>query len=144
MLSRISPLISPELLVAMHRMGHGDEIVFADAFFPGHGVNDHVVRADGLLIPDLLEAVLPLLAIDTYVDDPLVMMRVEPGDEANPEVEASYRAVIEKHDPGAKAITRIDRHEFYDRSRGAFAVVMTGDTAKYANLLIRKGVSVWP
>ena len=74
MLKGISPLFSPELLAALYRMGHGDEVVLADAHFPGNSVNDFVIRADGLKIADLLDAILPLFALDDYVDDPVVMM----------------------------------------------------------------------
>ena len=141
MLKGISPLLSPELLVTLYRMGHGDEIVLADAHFPGHSLNPQVIRADGLLIEDLLEAILPLFAIDTYVDDPVVMMECVPGDEPDPAVEAGYRRVIDKYAPGTPPIAFETRPRFYERSRQAFAVVMTGDTRKYANLILKKGVS---
>ena len=141
MLKGISPLLSPELLVTLYRMGHGDEIVLADAHFPGHSLNPQVIRADGLLIEDLLEAILPLFAIDTYVDDPVVMMECVPGDEPDPAVEAGYRRVIDKYAPGTPPIVFETRPRFYERSRQAFAVVMTGDTRKYANLILKKGVS---
>lgn len=80
MLKGISPLLSPELLALLSRMGHGDEIVLADAHFPGESCNDYVLRADGLRIADLLDAVLPLFVLDAYVDEPLIMMKAEPGD----------------------------------------------------------------
>ena len=80
MLKGISPLFSPELLAAIYRMGHGDEIVLADAHFPGHSLGPLVIRADGLRIDDLLGAMLPLFVLDTYVGDPVAMMAVVPGD----------------------------------------------------------------
>ncbi len=141
MLKGISPLFSPELLATIYRMGHGDEIVLADAHFPGHSTNDLVLRADGLLIEDLLEAILPLFALDDYVDDPVVMMACVPGDEPNPEVETGYRSVIDKYAPGTPKIAFVDRFAFYERAQAAFAVVMTGDTRKYANFIIKKGIS---
>jgi L-fucose mutarotase len=141
MLKGISPLFSPELLAAIYRMGHGDEIVLADAHFPGHSVNDYVIRADGLLIEDLLDAILPLFALDTYVDDPVAMMACVPGDEPDPAVETGYRAVIDRYAPEIPAITFVERFAFYERAKDAFAVVMTGDTRKYANLILKKGVS---
>jgi L-fucose mutarotase len=140
MLKGISPLFSPELLAALYRMGHGDEIVFADAHFPGHTMNERVIRADGLLIEDLLDAVLPLLALDEYVDDPVVMMACVPGDEPDPAVETGYRAVIDRHAPETPSIAFVERFSFYDRAKKAFAVVMTGDTRKYANIILKKGV----
>ncbi|MFN2205384.1 MAG: L-fucose mutarotase [Candidatus Promineifilaceae bacterium] len=141
MLKGISPLFSPELLATIYRMGHGDEIVFADAHFPGHTMNDRVIRADGLLIADLLGAVLPLFALDNYVDDPVVMMDCVPGDTPDPSVEAGYRAVIDEYAPGTPPIRFVERFAFYDRAQEAFAVVMTGDTRKYANIILKKGVS---
>jgi L-fucose mutarotase len=122
-------------------MGHGDEIVLADAHFPGETFNARVLRADGLRIPALLDAILPLLVLDTYVPDPLVMMAAVPGDALDPAVETAYLAPIRKHAPGAPAITRIDRFAFYERTRKAYAVLMTGETAKYGNILLKKGVT---
>ncbi|MFN2135805.1 MAG: L-fucose mutarotase [Candidatus Promineifilaceae bacterium] len=141
MLRGISSLFSPELLATLYRMGHGDEIVFADAHFPGHSVNDLVIRADGLQIEALLGAVLPLFALDSYVDDPVVMMDCVPGDSPDPAVAAGYRAVVDVHAPSTPPIRFIERYDFYERARSAFAVVMTGDTRKYANIILKKGVS---
>jgi len=141
MLIGISPLISPELLVVLYRMGHGDEIVLADAHFPGETYGKRVLRADGLKIPNLLDAVLPLFALDTYVESPLIMMGAVSGDQLDPAVEASYRQAIDKHWPGTPPIQRIDRFDFYDRTKQAFAVVMTGETAKYGNIILKKGVT---
>ena len=141
MLKGISPLFSPELLAALYRMGHGDEIVLADAHFPGHTINGQVIRADGLQIEALLDAILPLFALDSYVDDPVVMMACVPGDEPDPKVEAGYRTVIDRYAPDTPAIAFIERFAFYKRAKTAFAVVMTGDTRKYANIILKKGVS---
>ena len=141
MLKGISPLLSPELLATLARMGHGDEIILADAHFPGESFNHNVIRADGLRIPDLLDAILPLFELDSYVPSPLFMMAAVEGDTLDPSVENAYRAVIEKHLPQAPATERIDRFAFYDRAEGAFAVVMTGETAKYGNIILKKGVT---
>ena len=141
MLIGISPLISPDLLAVLHRMGHGDEIVFADAHFPGETCGKRVLRADGLKISELLDAILPLFVLDTYVESPLIMMAVVAGDQLDPAVEASYRQEIDKHWPNTPPIQRIDRFEFYDRAKQAFAVVMTGETAKYGNIILKKGVT---
>ncbi len=141
MLKGISPLISPELLDVLYRMGHGDEIVLADAHFPGEALGKRVVRADGLRIADLLDAVLPLFELDSYVDAPVAMMAAVAGDTLDPTVETAYRAAIDRHAPETPAIARIDRFAFYDRAKDAFAVVMTGETAKYGNVLLKKGVT---
>ncbi len=141
MLIGISPLLSPELLSVLYRMGHGDEIVLADAHFPGESVNPYVVRADGLQVAELLDAILPLFALDSYVDSPVMMMAPVPGDELDPAVEAAYRVAIDRHWPATPEIARIERFAFYERAREAFAVVMTGETAKYGNIILKKGVT---
>ncbi len=141
MLVGISPLFSPKLLATIYRMGHGDEIVLADAHFPGHSVNANVLRADGLDIADLLEAILPLFVLDTYADSAVFMMDAVPGDTLDPAVEASYRTVIDKIWPDTPPIARVERFAFYEQARRAFAVVMTGETAKYGNIILKKGVT---
>ena len=141
MLKGISPLISPELLMALSSMGHGDEIVLADAHFPGHTFNDFVIRADGLRIPDLLKAIMPLFELDSYVDHPLVMMASVKGDMLDPAVEESYMESIRITNPGVPPIERIDRFDFYERAKKAFAVVMTGESVKYGNIILKKGVT---
>ena len=141
MLVGISPLFSPELLATIYRMGHGDEIVLADAHFPGHSVNANTLRADGLGVAALLEAILPLFVLDTYVDSPVFMMDAVPGDTLDPAVEASYWAVIDRVWPDTPPIARVERFAFYEQARDAFAVVMTGETAKYGNVILKKGVT---
>ena len=144
MLKGISPLLSPELLSALHRMGHGDEIVLADAHFPGETVGRRLIRADGLGVAPLLDAILPLFELDAYVDAPVLMMDAVPGDQLDPAVERSYREAIDRHAPKAPAIARIERFAFYERAKQAFAVVMTGETAKYGNVILKKGVTPQP
>ena len=144
MLVGISPILSPELLSVLCRMGHGDEIVLADAHFPGETMNGRVLRADGLGIPALLDGILPLFALDEYVDHPLAMMAAVAGDTLDPTVEESYRAVVDRHWPGTPAVERVERFAFYDRALAAFAVVMTGETAKYGNIILKKGVTPTP
>ncbi len=141
MLKRISPLLSPELLATLCRMGHGDEVILADAHFPGETYAKRVIRADGLRIAPLLDAILPLFELDSYVDSPVVMMAAVPGDQLDPAVEKEYRAAIDRHAPQTPKIARIGRTDFYERTKGVFAVVMTGETAKYGNILLKKGVT---
>jgi len=141
MLIGISPVLSPELLALLCRMGHGDEIVLADAHFPGETFGRRVLRADGVRIPELLDGILPLFALDSYVESPLIMMAAVPGDVLDPAVEASYRAVVNKHWPDTPPIQRIERFAFYERTKEAFAVLMTGETAKYGNIILKKGVT---
>jgi L-fucose mutarotase len=140
MLKGIHPCISPELLKTLAEMGHGDEIILADAHFPGHSFKTRILRADGLDVTTLLDGILPLFELDSYAD-PLVMMRAVKGDRLDPAVEEQYMAVAHRHVPGAKAPVRIDRFAFYERAQAAFAVIMTGETRKYGNLLLKKGVT---
>ena len=141
MLIGISPVISPEMLAILHRMGHGDEIVLADAHFPGETFGQRLIRADGLRIPQLLDGILPLFVLDDYVDSPLIMMAPVENDNLDPAVEESYQQVIHKHWPNTPPIERIERFAFYERTKQAFVVVMTGETAKYGNIILKKGVT---
>jgi len=140
MLKGISKVISPELLAVLARMGHGDEIILADAHFPGHSIGPQVLRADGLTVAQLLDGILPLFELDSYAT-PLAMMAVVEGDTLDPEVEADYRAVIRKHVAGEPKLERIDRFAFYDRAKKAFAIVITSELRKYGNLILKKGVT---
>jgi L-fucose mutarotase len=140
MLKGISPVFTPELLALLYRMGHGDEIVLADAHFPGHSLGPVVLRADGIPISALLAGIAPLFELDSYAP-PLVMMDVVPGDALDPAVERDYMEVIRRHAPAAPDPVRLDRHAFYARARTAYAIVMTGELRKYGNLLLKKGVT---
>jgi len=140
MLKGIASCISPELLAVLDRMGHGDEIILADAHFPGHSLGPQVLRADGITVATLLDGIVPLFELDSYAP-PLVMMQVVAGDTLDAAVESDYMRVIRKHAPAAPAPERIDRYAFYERARKVFAIVMTGETRKYGNLLLKKGVT---
>ena len=141
MLKGINPIVSPDLLKILSEMGHGDEIVLSDAHFPGHTFcPKNVLRGDGLQIPDLLEGIIPIFELDSY-DDPLIMMAAVEGDSLDPQVEVDYLEAIRKAAPGAPGVKRIDRFEFYDRAEKAFACVVTGTTAKYGNIILKKGVT---
>ena len=141
MLKGISPLLSPELLAELCRMGHGDEIVLSDAHFPAHTLNRRVLRADGLTVTQLLDGILPLFELDAYVESPVIMMQPVPGDTFDPNVEVRYREVIDRHAPKTPKIARIERFAFYERAKRAFLIVQTGETRKYGNIILRKGVT---
>jgi L-fucose mutarotase len=150
MLRGISPLLSPDLLETMYRMGHHDEIIFGDAHFPGESCNTKIIRADGLQIDDLLEAVLPLFVLDHVVDNPVMMMEPLPEDKADATISADYQKVhdgyheiVQKHYPDTAPIAQVGKWDFYEQTKKAFAVVMTGDTRIYANLILAKGVTTW-
>lgn len=141
MLKGISPLLSPDLLYVMAQMGHGDEIILADALFPAHSLNKNVVRMDGVEITDLLGAMLPHFAIDTYVKDSVVMVTPEEGDAEDPDLPNKYRHVIDMHCENApETFFTTDRFELYQRAKEAYCVVLTGSVVKYGNLLLKKGV----
>jgi len=140
MLIGISPAISPDLLHVLARMGHGDELVLADAFYPGETCASRSLRADGVKITALLDGILNLMNPDSFVDDPIVMMSPVPGDSADPAIERSYREVIDSIWPDAPEIKKIGRFEFYERAKKSFAVVVTGETVKYGCIIIKKGV----
>ena len=143
MLKGISPYLSPDLLKTLAEMGHGDEIILADAHFPGHTFCQRVLRADGVRISTLLDAIIPVFELDSYAP-PLVMMQVVAGDTLDPQVEIDYLQAIRRHDPKAPAPERIDRFAFYDRAKKAYAVLMTGELRKYGNILLKKGVTPSP
>lgn len=136
MLKNISPLISPTLLKVLAEMGHGDEIVFSDAHFPAHTFNANVIRADGLKVDALLAAIIPLFELDAYAT-PVIMMQAVPGDTLDPSVEERYRKALDY----TGEIVQEERYAFYERAQKAYAVVITGETAKYGNIIVKKGVT---
>ena len=139
MLKGISPVISPELLKVLAEMGHSDELVLGDSNFPGATMSRRLLRADGLSVSTLLEGIAPLFPFETYAD-PLIMMQVVAGDKLDPAVEADYMKAIRRSDPSVPPPIRIEKFAFYERSRIAYAVLMTGETRLYGCLIIKKGV----
>ena len=135
MLKGISPVVSPDLLKTLAEMGHGDEIVISDAHFPAHAFNANVLRADGVAADRLLAGIIPLFELDSYAT-PVVMMAPVPGDTLDPEVEARYRKALGGY---AGPVERIERSAFYSRAKAAFAVVQSGETAQYGNVILKKG-----
>ena len=140
MLKGISPLISPDLLKALAEMGHGDEIVIGDGNFPAATMGKRCIRCDGHKVPELLDAILALFPLDTYVEAPVTLMEVVPGTRPeDPPIWADFRRIVEKREPGTK-IGFEERFAFYDRARRAFATVQTGESALYACVILKKGV----
>jgi L-fucose mutarotase len=140
MLKGISPYLSPDSLKALYEMGHGDEILLADAHFPGQTLGRRLLRADGMTIPQLLEAILPLFELDRCADA-LIMMQPSAGESLDPAVEADVLRVVCKYAPVAGAPLQIDRYAFYERARSSYAVLMTGELRAYGNLILRKGIT---
>ena len=136
MLKGISPVVSPDLLKTLAEMGHGDEIVISDAHFPGHAFNARTLRADGIGADRLLAGIIPLFELDAYAT-PVVMMAPVPGDSLDPSIEARYRSALGYEGK----IEQMERYAFYERAKKAYAVVITGETAKYGNVILKKGVT---
>ncbi len=146
MLKNIPSVLPPELLKILMEMGHGDEIVIADGNFPGASITfeagTKLVRCDGHGVPEILEAAMKLLPLDQYVEQPVALMQVVPGDNVQPTIWAEYETIINKYEPNgmANGFDMVERFAFYERAKKAYAVVMTGESAIYANIILKKGV----
>ena len=145
MLKGIPTILSPELLKVLCEMGHSDTIVIADGNFPSEtiGKDAIVIRADGHGVPELLEAILKVFPLDTYVETPVSLMQVMPGDDAETPIWDVYKKIVSTADGrGEKVFAEVERFEFYEKAKKAYAVVATGETAIYANVILQKGVVV--
>ena len=142
MLLGVPKIIPPELLKILSEMGHGDEITLGDANFPGGTCCKKVVRMDGLGIPEILEAVLQLIPLDGYTERPVLLMLVVTGDPTSTPIWDTYKEIVARHDPrGAGCVAEMERFAFYERVKEkSCCVVMTGERAPYANIILKKGV----
>lgn len=140
MLKTIPKNISPELIKVLMEMGHGDEIVLADANFPAASNARNLVRCDGLPVPQLLESILQLLPLDTYSDYSFALMAVADGDDYQPVIWKTYQEILDVSNGENQNIEYVERFEFYERAKKSYAIVATGEEALYANILLRKGV----
>ena len=141
MLKGIPGILSPELLKILMEMGHGDTIVIGDGNFPAASIarDSKLVRLDGHGVPEILDAILRLFPLDPYVETPVSLMEVVPGDPVETPIWDEYARIVEKHEPSAK-IGHIERFAFYEEARKAYADIATGETALYANIILKKGV----
>lgn len=140
MLKNIPSIISPELLKILMEMGHGDEIVIGDGNFPAASMAQRLVRLDGHGVNEILDAVLKLMPLDTYVEAPVALM--DNGDAENlPPIWADYKNTVNVNE-GEKNFELVERFAFYERAKKAYAVVATGETAIYANIILKKGVVI--
>lgn len=139
MLYNIPKMLSPELVKIMMEMGHGDEIVVADAHFPAASHAQRLIRCDGHAIPQLLEAILQLYPLDAYVEAPVALMQVVPGDPVEPSIWNTYVQILNGSGTNYK-IEYVERFAFYERAKKAYAIVATGETAQYANVILKKGL----
>lgn len=139
MLKGIPSVLSPELLKILMEMGHGDEIVIGDGNFPAAANAQRLVRLDGHGVPEIMDAILGLMPLDSYVDAPVALMATGKGDPVPP-IWAEYEAIAKKHEPENNAFEQVERFAFYERARKAYAIVATGESAIYANVILKKGV----
>ncbi|MBQ8720445.1 MAG: L-fucose mutarotase [Clostridia bacterium] len=137
MLKGIPKIISPELIKILMEMGHGDEIVIGDGNFPGESIGKRCVRCDGHGALELVEAMLTLFPLDTYAKPAYIMDKVA-GDRVETPIWEAYENLIKPYTD--EKIERLERFEFYERAKSAYAVIMTGESALYANLILKKGV----
>jgi L-fucose mutarotase len=140
MLKNVPPILSPDLMKTLMEMGHGDEIVLADGNFPAASVARRLVRCDGHGVPELLEAVLKFFPLDIYVDQPVALMAVVPGDKTKPTIWDTYRAIVKNSGERFADFDFGERFAFYERAKQAYAVVATSEKALYANVILKKGV----
>ncbi len=140
MLKGIPAILPPELLKILMEMGHGDELLLADANYPRLGQPERVIRCDGHGIPELMEAILSLMPLDSYVEHPTTFMAVLPNDPYVPEIWDTYRAIGAKHEEQGLREEAIDKYTFYQRGAQTYAAVVTGERALYANVILKKGV----
>lgn len=140
MLKGIPSILSPELLKILMEMGHGDEIVLADGHFPAASHAKRLVRCDGHGIPELLNAVLRLFPLDTYVEKPAALMQVVPGDSAETPIWGVYADIVQRSSGLEHPFEQVERFRFYERAKEAYAIVATGERAQYANLILKKGI----
>ena len=144
MLKNIPAILSPKMLKVLCEMGHSDKIVIADANFPAEtmGKNAIVIRADGHSATDMLDAILTLFPLDTYVEKPVTLMEVMPDDDVETPIWDDYKSIVTRHDDrGENAVGTMERFAFYEKVKNeAYAIIATGEQALYANLILQKGV----
>lgn len=142
MLKGIPKIISSDLMKVLMDMGHGDEIVIADGNFPSSSCAQRLVKCDGHNVPEILDAIMRFFPLDTYSEKAAGLMQVVPGDPTKPVIWEKFEKILKKHDPDFKGFESIERFSFYERTRKAYAVISTGESALYANIILKKGVVV--
>ena len=145
MLKGIPSILSPELLKVLCEMGHSDRIVIGDGNFPAEsmGKDAIVIRCDGHGVPELLDAILQVMPLDTYVEKPMNLMEVMPGDPVETPIWDTYKEIVAKHDKRVAAcVGNIERFQFYEEAKKAYAIIATGESAVYANVMLQKCVVI--
>ena len=139
MLKGIPPLLGPDLLHILRAMGHGDEIAIVDANYPAENAGPPVVRLDGISATDALDAILTLMPLDTFVDEQAIGMEVVGNPKKREQTHKDFDAIVKQHEPKMK-LSLLERFAFYERVKGAFAIVQTGERRLYGNVLLKKGI----
>ena len=141
MLKGIPSILPPELLKILMEMGHGDELVIGDGNYPAAALANRLVRCDGHGVPEVLDAILSLFPLDSFVAAPVTLMEVVAGtDTPTPPIWATYKDIVTKHEPVHNGIEYAERFAFYERTKTAYAIVATSESALYANIILKKGV----
>lgn len=139
MLKNIPHCISPNLLKILMEMGHGDEIVIADGNFPAASHARNIIRLDGLHIPEILEAILMLMPLDTYADSSVFYMMHGP-EISTPPIWTQYEEILRNTDNQTASPIKLERFQFYAQAKQAYAIIATSEKALYANIILKKGV----
>lgn len=145
MLKSIPQILSPQLLKVLCEMGHSDQIVISDGNFPSESMGKDciVIRCDGHGVPELLDAILKVFPLDTYIEKPVNVMQVMPGDTVETPIWNTYKEIIKKYDiRGDETVVEVERFAFYEQAKNAYAIISTGEKALYANVILQKGVVV--
>ena len=140
MLINIPPILSPELLFTLRAMGHGDDIVIADANFPAQSSGPRCIRLDGISATEVLAAILTVMPLDTFVSEPALTMQVVDDPAAVPDIVAVFQTIVNETADNPAQLASLERFAFYQRARSGFAIVQTGETRLYGNIILKKGI----
>jgi L-fucose mutarotase len=139
LLKGIPHIVSPDLLYVLQEMGHGDTITIVDGNYPGASAGPELVRLDGHSATEVLEAILQLMPLDDFVDDPAICMQVVGSADKREPIMDEFDAIVKKHEP-KMGLTSLERFAFYDRANAGYAIVQTGERRLYGNIILKKGV----
>lgn len=139
MLKTVPPILCPQLMQLMLEMGHGDELILADANFPAAAIATRLVRADGHYIQPLLSAILKYFPLDTFIPNPVALMAVVAGDDTKPVIWEQYKRIIKSSGEVFSDFEYVERFAFYERAKNAYAIVATSEPSFYANIILKKG-----
>jgi L-fucose mutarotase len=144
MLKNIDPILTPELLSVLATMGHGDDLVLADANFPAASVAaettyDSVIELPGIDSQRAARAILSVFPLDEHVPTPAWRMAVTENPDVPAPIQLLVQQEIDRAAGGSRPMAPVERFAFYEAARKAFAVVRTGETQFYGDFIFRKG-----